>query len=277
MKKSLQVARAFGRTLLRNPLSPAHAVDHYVHAAPSAQNALDIFKGEWTSRLPGSFATLAAGDTKLFEDDRIQWAISQFGPASNKSVLELGPLEGGHSYMLEKAGFASVLAIEGNTRAYLKCLVVKELLHLSHVEFLCGDFVEYLRQTPVRFDCVVASGVLYHMVQPVELLSLLSRATDRLFLWTHYYDSSHARAKRFKAPQQTSHEGFKHTLYRQQYRTSAWGGFCGGASAYSHWMTREDILTCLRHFGLEDIRTAFEEPNHSNGPSFALVAQRNGA
>lgn len=269
------MVRDVGWSLLRGHISPQGVVDQYVNSAPSPQNAIDIFKGEWSSRLPGSYSDLSGGQSRLFEDDRIQWAISAFGDVSNKTALELGPLEGGHSYMLQQAGFRSVLSIEGNTRAYLKCLVVKELLHLSRVNFLCGDFVEYLRHATVRFDCVVASGVLYHMVQPVELISFLSRTTDQLFLWTHYYDPRHPKSRRFKAPRQAEYDGFKHTLYPQEYGPSlAWGGFCGGSRPYSHWMTRDDILACLRHFGFDNIRVKSGEPHHSGGSAFALVAAR---
>jgi hypothetical protein len=31
---------------------PSKVLGLYVHSAPKDQNALDIFKGEWTSRLP---------------------------------------------------------------------------------------------------------------------------------------------------------------------------------------------------------------------------------
>jgi SAM-dependent methyltransferase len=78
-------------------------------------------------------------------------------------VLELGPLEGGHSFMFERLGAREVIAIEANPRAYLKCLIIKELLDLRRVRFLCGDFLEYLRADGTDFDLVFASGVLYHM------------------------------------------------------------------------------------------------------------------
>ena len=67
--------------------------------------------------------------------------LAEIGGVTEKTILELGPLEGGHSYMLDRAGAAQVVAIEGNARAYLKCLIVKELLGLPRVQFLCGDSV----------------------------------------------------------------------------------------------------------------------------------------
>ncbi len=255
--------------------------DRYLMSAPSPQNALDIFKGEWWSRFPGAFSHLHGGEVGTFEDPRIAWALSEFGNVEGQSVLELGPLEGGHSYMLERAGFASVTAIEANPRAYLRCLVVKEIAGLTRTRFLAGDFVEYLRAAPPRFDAVVASGVLYHMANPAELIALLSRVTDRLFLWTHYYDAALISRKpktaaSFTGEYQAQYDGFSYKVFRQQYgRSFGMRRFCGGSRPHSHWMPREDIIACLRHFGFDGIRTAFEEPDHAYGPAFALVALRN--
>ncbi len=228
--------------------------------------------------MPEPFAALKAGDLSMFEDGRIAWGLSQLGGVKDQSVLELGPLEGGHSYMFERAGAASVLAIEANPRAYLKCLVVKEILSLTRTRFLCGNFLEYLRNDPPHCDAACASGVLYHMLEPVELIARLSKVTDRLFLWTHYYDAQllqPKQLKRFTEQYERKYSGFSSRVFRYNY----WGSlgmrrFCGGAHAYAHWMRRDDIVACLEHFGFNSIQTAFETSDHPDGPAFALVALR---
>jgi len=258
-------------------------LDQYVTSAPGPQSALDIFRGEWVSILPGALAGLRAGSAPLFADERIEWCAVQLGGLHGKTVLELGPLEAGHTYMLEQLGAASILAIEANTHHYLKCLIVKELLNLQRAHFVCGDFVEYLRTTPVRFDVALASGVLYHMHNPVELIALLARAADQLFIWTHYYDPALiARnpelARKFTGSQPAEHAGFRHTLFRQEYQDALdRSDFCGRSATYSHWLTRADILDALKHFGFEDIRLSFDHPQHFHGPSLALIAQRHTA
>ncbi len=91
-------------------------LDAYVRSAPSAQNAVDIFKGEWASQFPAALTVpVQAGGIPLFEDGRIIDAIQQFGGVEGMRVLELGPLEGAHSYMMELYGAASVTAVESNT------------------------------------------------------------------------------------------------------------------------------------------------------------------
>ena len=125
-------------------MATASILDAYVKSAPSAQNALDIFKGEWASVLPPPYNHLQAGGIPLFQDQRAAWALEQLGGCQGQRVLELGPLEGAHSYILQQHGAASVTAIEANTRAYLKCLIVKELLGLDRVH----DHREPARQHP---------------------------------------------------------------------------------------------------------------------------------
>jgi hypothetical protein len=80
------------------------SLGRYVTSGPSPQNALDIFKGEWASRLPGHWASFHAGQIPLFEDARVQWGIDQVSGVRGRAVLELGALECGHTYMLEKNG-----------------------------------------------------------------------------------------------------------------------------------------------------------------------------
>ena len=196
-----------------------------------------------------------AGASPLFHDDRIQLGLQELGGVADQTVLELGPLEGGHSYQLEKAGAKSVLAIEANTRAYMKCLIAKELLGMQRVRFLCGDFMEYLKQSPPQFDAALCLGVLYHQKQPAELIHRLSQITDRLLVWTHYYDEAIIRSSpqlspRFPSSERTEYAGYAHTLHRQEYQLSlAHPGFCGAGAEYTNWMERSKLLQALGNMG----------------------------
>jgi len=268
----------------QNPQEQARALDSvldgYVQGSPSDQNALDIFKGEWSSQLPGVWKKLKAGTATLFEDGRILWAAEQLGGFKGQRIIELGPLEAGHTYMLESLGAESILAIEANKRAYLKCLIVKEILGLSRSRFLLGDFVSFLRENETSFDICMASGVLYHMHNPCELIYLMSKASNKIVLWTHFYDKELIQTKdivrgKFSGSIPKTYNGFDHVLYKYTYGDALhWTGFCGGSSPYSYWMPREDILACLRFFGFQNLRIGFEEPEHVNGPCFAVVARR---
>ena len=66
----------------------------YVTRGPSAHNAVDIFRGEWASE---GLGLNLGGTSSLFDDSRIDWAVSEFGGVEGMSVLELGPLEAAHT------------------------------------------------------------------------------------------------------------------------------------------------------------------------------------
>ena len=139
--------------------------------------------------------------------------------------------------------------------------------------------MEWLQENEERFELCLASGVLYHMREPVKLVELISRCCDSVFFWTHYYDPEVLRppsplADKFDQTLVTEHGGFAHTLHRQLYGPALESGFCGGNVDHSMWMERDDIIGALRHFGYSRIEVAFDRPDHSNGPSLALLARR---
>lgn len=254
-------------------------LDAYVDNEPHYQNVLDIFSGEWSSILPSyTGLTTIPGTARLFEDDRIQWANQTLGGFKNLRVLELGPLEGGHSYMLQNMGAAEVMAIESNIRAFLKCLCIKEIFGLDRVHFELGDFVRYLMNVKIQYDVVMASGVLYHLQNPIEVLEVIASITNKIFLWTHYYDETIINGSdiqnKFRVIESRVHKGFQYDSVEYQYKDALnWQGFCGGSKATSRWLLRNSITSYLDSLGFES-KIGFDHPNHPNGPAFAVCAIR---
>ncbi len=137
----MRFVSSLGKRIVQRVLGTA-VPDHFVTSAPSPRHMVSLFEGGWASELP--IPGVKSGASSLFDDDRIHWFLKSISGVRNARVLELGPLEGGHSCMLEQAGARQVVAGESNGRAWLKCLAVKETLGLSKVHFLLGDFVRYL-------------------------------------------------------------------------------------------------------------------------------------
>jgi len=253
---------------------------NYFDAGPSGQNALDLFKGEWSCRLPDETGLVAStGPVRAFEDYRIEWFSRAIGGFAGKRVLELGPLEAAHTYMVERAGAAEVVSIEANSRAYLKCLVIKEVFGLHRAKFELGDFIPYLSNTKETFDIAIASGVLYHQKNPIELLSLLAQHCDTLLIWTHFYDRAGIEAKpevaRYFDPEPAiaTVAGYRHSLFRKRYGEALeWKGFCGGGAIDSCWLPKSDIVGAVEHFGFRVIDLS--EESNANGPALLLVARR---
>ncbi len=256
-------------------------LSQYVLKYPTAQNVLDIFDGEWSSALPPhTQLKTKPGTARLFEDARIVWGVELLGGVKEAKILELGPLEGGHSYMLQQMGAQSVLAIEANTRSYLKCLCIKEVLNLHKVTYQLGDFVAFLEKNPEKFDMVIASGVLYHMEEPLKLLKLIADNAEKMLLWSHYYDAEviHANpnlSHKFKNPEQIEFLGETYELCQQSYKDALeWSGFCGGSAPTSRWISKESLFRCLNNLGFKHIETNFEQADHPNGPALALCASK---
>jgi hypothetical protein len=176
-------------------------------------------------------------------------------------------------------GARSITAIEANRRAFLKCLCIKEIFQLDNVRFLLGDFNRFFEDTTNRYDIAVASGVLYHMVSPLNLLALLTDKADRVFLWTHFYDQS-IISKRddsnlFSPSIPIFHNAMCYFGANKAYAQQAfeWEGFSGGPSHQATWLTLTSILDFFANAGFET-KTNFEQRDHPNGPAIAICASR---
>jgi hypothetical protein len=117
---------------------------------------------------------------------------------------------------------------------------------------------------------------LYHMTEPLELLSHLCRTSARLFIWTHYFDADRRGGKseaEFSKLQSFGFEGKTYSGASRLYKASSLRkrSYSGGASNHAIWLTRDSILRFLDGHGFE-CSVQFDEPEHPNGPSFAILA-----
>lgn len=254
-------------------------LDEYVGGMPGPQKAIDAVPG-WNMMLPGG-AGVTAGTGQFYHDSRVLWALEQCGSIEGKAVLELGPLEASHTWMLEQRNPGLIHAIEANRLAFFRCLIVKEILPLKIAKFFLGDFRVWLEENPQRYDFIVACGVLYHMVEPVKLLESIALRSDSFYLWTHYTSESAMPADdRRRGPftgetSVVSAHGVD-VRYSQRSYLDSWTrkAFCGGMHNLHNWVEREDILALISALGFRDIRIAHDMPDHPNGPCFSVFARR---
>ena len=264
-------------------LGPA-ITDIYEYAPPHPQNAIDLLPG-WNHAFPPEMK-LNAGPGFMYEDPRIHWAVSQFGSLDGARVCELGPLEGSHTWLLERLGARRIDAIEANKTAYLRCLVAKEIHGMRRARFHLGDFVRGLAE-PQYYDLIIACGVLYHMTDPLLLLERMAARTPAIYLWTHYFDEQEMppgdpRRGAFRSPEGGEEvvakgelAGVEMTLHLRSYH-QAWKNskYCGGPIDRHFWLEKEQLIAALRALGFNQLSFADEQPDHPNGPAFSLFARR---
>merc|ERR1712125_58096 len=114
---------------------------------------------------------------------------------------------------------------------------------------------------------VVCVGVLYHMTDPMEVLQLISRVTDTVIVWTHYYHPDNPRPlEKIDLPSpQVDVGGYSHAPQCYKY-DSRREEFIGGQEPSFCLLKHDDILNGLRHFGLTQIDIFKESINtHPNG------------
>lgn len=255
------------------------AFEKFERRYPSHQNGVDLFAGKWASDLGKVRPVNGTGTTDLFvADPRPVIAAAALGDEAGRldgmRVLELGPLEAGHSYQLENLGAEYLLGIEANAEAYLKCLVVKEMLNLRNCHFLLGDVEEFLKKTDKTFDLVFCSGILYHMQDPLSIIQEICRITDRCFVWSHYYKVGTGDMDGKGTRRSIERGGFTADYYELEYQNQQDGTFWGGNTDRRAWMTQDGILDSFKHFGLTHVEVLHDTPSHENGAAMSFAASR---
>lgn len=247
-----------------------------ITSPPSDQNIIDLFEGEWSSKMPVHFnAVSLPGHADLFADPRIFWACEKLGPFTDKEILELGPLEGAHTYMLESLGAKKIISVESNSRAFLKCLCVKEVFKLNKSEFKLGNFIPFLKDCE-KYDIIIASGVLYHMSDPLEFLNLLTSKSSKIFIWSHYYNkdiiNKRSDSNLFHEPTNLPDSGIIASKRVYPSEALSWAGFSGGKDSYAYWIEKESLLKYFEDRGY-NISVNFDQADHPNGPAIAICAE----
>ena len=258
---------------------------------PSAQTQVDVFGGQWAFELPLEGVITGVGKGFANPHPVVHMAEQIFGSLEGMSCLELGPFEGEISYALHHSG-AQVTSIEVRRLNFLKCLVVKNVLDLSRVTFGIGDFMKHLEEPGPQYDICIASGVLYHMREPVRLIELLSKRCKRILIGTNYIapqifdlanipDSSGLSPVGCTFPDPEGelfeHGGLTVRQYRMVYPFdpdihAIYGA--GGPEMFSNMLTDVDILRAVEHFGFRVVGEVKNDPNADRGPNLYFCAER---
>ena len=196
------------------------------------------------------------GKANLMDDGRID-QFSRAFPAA-RSVLELGSLEGAHSFSLARR-VDRVVAVEGREENIARAEFVRELLKIENVTFVEAD----LETTPLEqfgtFDAVFCVGLLYHLPKPWLLLDQFAGVAPSLFLQTHYAER-----------EESSVDGMPGRTYREFGRDDP----LSGLSPTSFWLTIPALTQRLEESGYA-VEILEADTGHKNGPIVTLAARLN--
>lgn len=157
-----------------NPASPTPAMTSTSSAAfasfqaflgdvqPTMSPELDAIMNEIEARGIRWVTTLQEYEDKIQDPAMVR----------GKTVLALGPLEGGLEWHIARLGAKRIVSVEGYELNYLKCQALRAAFPEAPLEFILSDVNTF--DVSETFDLVVCFGLLYHLAQPQQLLQKLS-------------------------------------------------------------------------------------------------------
>jgi SAM-dependent methyltransferase len=170
---------------------------------------------------------------------------------ADKSIVDLGCLEGGYAVEFARAGMNS-LGIEVRQSNYDNCMDVKNGIGLSNLDFVKDDVWSVTKYG--AFDVVYCCGLLYHLDRPRAFLKLLGDvARDCVVVNTHFAPLS--EESRFGLGPMTEHEGMPGRWVEEHGEldeavldTLKWASW---TNQRSFWMTREAHVQAISDAGFD--------------------------
>jgi methyltransferase family protein len=192
-------------------------------------------------------------------DERVE-RFFRYAPDS-QTILELGSLEGAHSFIFAKRpGVKRVLALEGREANLRKARFVQDLLELRNVEFAQANLEDAKLDRFGKFDAIFCCGLLYHLPEPWRLLKQLGAIAPVLFIWTQYAAEEEAR---------DLGNGLRGKIHVE-------GGAdepLSGMSSTATWLTLPSLCDLLTGTGYKSVDLLHDDPAHPNGPAVTIGAR----
>jgi hypothetical protein len=187
------------------------------------------------------------GQRDPHEDDRIP-LLASFASPKGMRVLELGPLEAGHSLLLHNLGAREVISLEGRLVNYLKCCVIKNIFQLSSCQFILDDFRNSDLKAYGAFDLCLCMGVLYHVPNPAQLLHRVAEIAPTVWMWTHYADEEYPEEQvttiEYLDPSTNTARSYRGKYYHEELENVQ-----AGLQRDSFWLMENDLVQMIKDAG----------------------------
>jgi SAM-dependent methyltransferase len=200
------------------------------------------------------------GGISAVGDERVE-RFFRYAPHP-EAILELGSLEGAHSFILaQHPGVERVVALESRAANLRKARFVQELLQIRNVEFAQANLEHADLSAFGNFDAIFCCGLLYHLPEPWKLIQQCPSIAPLLFIWTQYAAESEARDIGDDLRGKTHIEGGPDEPL-------------SGMSATATWLTLDSLRTLLARSGYGRVEVIYDDPAHANGPAVTIGATR---
>ena len=124
---------------------------------------------------------------------------------------------------------------------------------------------------------IFASGILYHMEDPLRLIALLARRTDKVFLWSMYFDPAYVGPSGRKLSHKLvalAHEGFAADGYEVINHGRFRRDFWGGNRRLARWLSLDAILGAFHHHGMTRAEVIETTDIGGRGPAATIAFSR---
>ena len=195
------------------------------------------------------------GDYDPNRDGRLTAFWAAFPDAHR--VLELGSLEGGHTFQLA-ARAAEVVAVESRRSNIRRARYAQRLLGATSIRWVEADLEQADLVAEGPFDAIFCVGVLYHLPEPARLLDQMARLAPGALIWTHVAETA-----------SSEHDGFVGEWFEEFGLANP----TSGMSSRSFWPTRESLLGRLRR-DYRTVEVVQDHPHHPNGHALTVVVHR---
>jgi SAM-dependent methyltransferase len=204
-------------------------------------------------------SVMAYGGGPHAEDRRLKYLV-HYLDVRDRQVLELGPLYGHFTVMLDKLGAKSIIGVEARPENVEVCERLKATYGLSTVRFVQHDIERLSRgeEKPtldLASDVIFNAGLLYHLTDPVAVLRWCREQAPEMLLMTQYYEPKAPRYYPAGNFQPATVQLATGVVPAMSYREGGMSDPLSGTAARSIWLTEECIVTALHEAGYPRVDT----------------------
>jgi len=225
----------------------------------------------WVTTFHSKGKTYGASNVVYSDLSERIFDLNKVSRIKDKKILEIGPFEGGNTKQLFDLGAKSITAIESNREFYFKTSLVKDAFNLDNLKLYFADCNVLLKDKELFpdkcFDMLYASGVLYHMSNPVETIEIFSRLADTIYV------NSHVASEHVPSGEWTELSDSVGNKYSCRENTYNKGQHWGGVDESALWLSRQSMFDVFTNHGYK-IQILEDSENNVRGNYLGFLAQK---